>query len=338
MAASKCVKNNDVISLKKILDKGIKMNLNDFLVKTISRDCVEMLDYLHTECKVNLAFEDSILQEYTPLHIAADKNSFRVMEYLLKKGLNPNSLDGDGLPPIFKAIESDSIAAAKVLIENKCSMKAKNDYGFPPLLDAIEHKQFSIAKLLLNNGADKYKEYRPEGDTALTVTVEYGDAEFLKYLLKDYKVRKSDLICVYFAIHDEKIELLRTLLEHKFNPNHKDSVYFYPLYYAHHEREIQCFNLLLDYGADPNFGDNLGFSTFQCICEDEDMNLIEKMYKKGADINHINNDKESCLMTALICNRDNVAKFLIEKGCKLDLKDKEGDNALQFAIEKGKQN
>jgi ankyrin repeat protein len=111
-----------------------------------------------------------------PLHYAADgipgsdawdpDAQYRVVEFLIRSGADPNSQDKSGVAPLHRAVRTRCTAAVRALLANGADSVKKNKSGSTPLHLAVQntgrssaataiarHEQESIIKLLLAHGA-----------------------------------------------------------------------------------------------------------------------------------------------------------------------------------------
>ena len=99
-----------------------------------------------------------------PLHIAARKKMYKVLELLLAQGANPNLQDRDGntalhlavLPPLYPYGENETIDIIELLIRGGANVNARNHKGKTPLglIAMEEHDLYNrMAELLRNRGA-----------------------------------------------------------------------------------------------------------------------------------------------------------------------------------------
>ena len=107
-----------------------------------------------------------------PLHYAADANrrdpaaQADVIEYLLKIGADPNSVDSSGVTPLHRAVRTRSLPAVRALLDGSANPRQPNKAGSTPLHLAVQttgrggsgspearEQQAGIVRLLLERGA-----------------------------------------------------------------------------------------------------------------------------------------------------------------------------------------
>jgi ankyrin repeat protein len=113
-----------------------------------------------------------------------------------------------------------------------------------------------------------------------------------------------------------------------------------PLMRASKVSDATLIRLLLDKGADPNLKLRNQTTALMIAAsragrnpgpEQNTMDAISLLLAKGADVNAVNDNGESALHIA-VGRGDSLVRFLVEKGAKLDLKDKAGRTPLDVAM------
>ena len=91
----------------------------------------------------------------TALHWAALYGQKKVVELLLARKADVNSLDQDGFTPLHWAATFNQSDAVKLLLANKANMNLKvPKYGWTALRLAVIHGHVAAAEAILNAGAD----------------------------------------------------------------------------------------------------------------------------------------------------------------------------------------
>ncbi|CAH1799232.1 unnamed protein product [Owenia fusiformis] len=83
--------------------------------------------------------------EATPLHVASAKGYLKVMDVLLKLGVDVDAKDADGWTPLHAAVHWGQEEACKVLVEHMADMEAKNNAG----LSVFDEADTDMLKLLI---------------------------------------------------------------------------------------------------------------------------------------------------------------------------------------------
>ena len=154
------------------------------------------------------------LRSHSLLHIAVAKSNIDEIENQVKKGINVNSLAGDGLATLHWSIAPESIEPMKKLLELGADPNVKTTLGATPIMNAVQSNKIEHLKTLLKSGAF-VNEKDNRGFTALHRAAEMGHKEILELLLKngaDKNIQAEGHTALSLAItRDNKmiIELLR---------------------------------------------------------------------------------------------------------------------------------
>ncbi|MCP3924754.1 MAG: DUF1566 domain-containing protein [Desulfobacterales bacterium] len=93
------------------------------------------------------------------LHIASDKKQSyvnkKVLDLLIKKGINVNSKNGAGLTPLHIVASGGSTYIAEFLINKKAKLEIKDNIGWTPLFRAAMYGTSRMVLLLIKKGANK---------------------------------------------------------------------------------------------------------------------------------------------------------------------------------------
>ncbi len=119
------------------------------------------------------------------LHIALGAGQLGTVDFLLKRGANPNQTDWEGNTPLMRAIRrgQDEVGGEmlKALLKAGAdpNFKDSSEYGWTPLIWAADLKEPEMVKTLLASGA-RVNATNSEGLTALHFA---GDAEVARLLI-----------------------------------------------------------------------------------------------------------------------------------------------------------
>ncbi|HSP66327.1 MAG TPA: ankyrin repeat domain-containing protein, partial [Bryobacteraceae bacterium] len=255
-----------------------------------------------------------------------------------------------GMTPLLYAARDGRTGIVRVLLAAKADVQQADINGITPLLMAITNNHLDTAKLLLENGA------APNaadwwGRTPLFATVEIRN--------RDYGRNNEHQIDRPAAL-----EVIRMLLDRGANVNARtkevppmrrfvtplgdlswvDFTGQTPFLRAALAGDITVMRLLLDKGADPNIATFAGttalmaasgvnWMTGQTFTESKEavMEAVQLCLDKGADVNAKNSMGVTAVIGAANRGSDDVLEFLVKKGARLDIKDKEGRTPLVWA-------
>ena len=243
---------------------------------------------------------------------------------------------GGGLTPLVFAAREGDIESARLLIAAKADVNQTTEYGWTPLLTAVNNRNYRLAKLLLDNGANPNLANKG-GWTPLYIATDNRNIEG-----GDYPVPKADL---------DHLELIKALLEKGADPNArvKDNTltrtiftmqWFYEngataFIRASQSSDTALMKLLLDYKADPKAvtaqGDNAltasaGIGWVDGVTYErspqENLEAVRMLLDLGLDPNGSNQEGRTPLMGAALKGRTNVIQLLVDRGARLDTRDR----------------
>ncbi len=256
------------------------------------------------------------------------------------------------LSPLLYAARDGRLESAKLLVAAKASIEQADANGITPLLMAIVNNRVDVARFLIEQGAD-IQAVDWYGRTPLWAAVE---------------TRNMDVDNATFVNSIDRapmLGLIRTLLERGAQVNVRmkevppirraflritgslswvDFTGQTPFLTAALAADLDVMRLLLKYGADPNIGTFEGTTPLMAAAGvnwvydqtfDEGpaarLEAVKLCHELGNDVNAVNTMGLTALMGAANRGSDDIITFLVEKGAKLDARDKEGRTALTWA-------
>jgi ankyrin repeat protein len=255
----------------------------------------------------------------TPLLYAARDGRLEAARLLVAAGADVNLADGNAITPLIMAIVNNRLDVAWFLLENGADIQAADWYGRTPLWAAIETRNMDVDNATFVNSIDR--------------------GPFLK--------------------------LIETLLERGANPNIRmkevppirraflrvtgslswvDFTGQTPFLTASLAADLDVMRLLLKHGADPTIPTFAGTTALMAAAGvnwvydqtfDEGpaarLEAVTLCHELGLDVNAVNSMGLTALHGAANRGSDDIIQFLVDKGAKLDVKDKEGRTPLAWA-------
>jgi ankyrin repeat protein len=255
-----------------------------------------------------------------------------------------------GMTPLLYAARDGRTGIVRVLLAAKADVQQAEVNGITPLLMAITNNHLDTAKLLLENAA------APNaadwwGRTPLYATVEIRNRDYGRN--NEHKIDRP-----------AALEVIRMLLDRGANVNARTKEvppirrFVTPLgdlswvdftgqtafLRAALAGDIPVMRLLLEKGADPNITTFAGttalmaaagvnWMTGQTFTESKEalMEAVQLCLDQGGDVNAKNSMGVTAVMGAANRGSDDILEFLVKKGARLDVKDKEGRTPLVWA-------
>ena len=244
---------------------------------------------------------------------------------------------GGGLTALVFAAREGDTESARLLLDAGAPIDQTTEYGWTPLLTAVNNRNYKTAAFLLEKGADPNLANKG-GWTPLYLATDNRNIEG-----GDYPVPKGDM---------DHLDIIRLLLEKGANPNTKvkDNTltrtiftmqWFFedgatPFIRAAQSSDTELMKLLLKYGADPKAatanGDtaltaSAGIGWVEGVTYErsakENLEAIRMLVVDlGLDPNQGNNEGRTPLMGAAMKGRSDVIQLLVDRGARLDARDK----------------
>jgi len=253
----------------------------------------------------------------TPLLYAARDGRTGIVRVLLAAKADVQQADVNGITPLLMAITNNHLDTAKLLLENAAAPNAADWWGRTPLYATVEIRNrdygrnneheidrpaaLEVIRMLLDRGANV---------NARTKEVPPG---------RRFVTPLGDLSWVDFT---GQTAFLRAALA----------------------GDITVMRLLLEKGADPNIATFAGttalmaaagvnWMTGQTFTESKEalMEAVQLCLDKGGDVNAKNSMGVTAVIGAANRGSDDILEFLVKKGARLDIKDKEGRTPLVWA-------
>ena len=255
----------------------------------------------------------------SPLQYAARDGRLDIAKMLIEAGADVNQREANDITPLLSSITNNHPDVARYLIERGADIKAVDWYGRSPLWAAVETRNMDVDNGTFENGVDR-EPY----------------LELIKVLLDrgaDPNVRTKEVPPV-------RPMFLRTTASLEW----VDFTGMTPFLYAARAGDVTVMKLLLQHGADPNIPTFSGTTplmaaaginwVFYQTYDEGPAQLLEAVqlcFELGGDINATNVMGLTALMGAANRGSDDIIKFLVSKGARLDVKDAEGRTALDWA-------
>jgi ankyrin repeat protein len=243
---------------------------------------------------------------------------------------------GGGLTALVFAAREGDIESTRRLIDAGAGVNQRTEYGWTPLLTAVNNRNYALAAMLIDKGADVNLANKG-GWTPLYLATDNRNIEG-----GDYPVPKADL---------DHLAIIERLLQAGANPNVpvKDNTltrtiftmqWFFeegatPFVRAAQSSDTALMQLLLKYNADPKAvtagGDtaltaSAGIGWVDGVTYErsaaENVEAVRMLLELGLDPNHQNREGRTPLMGAALKGRPDVIQLLVDRGARLDLRDR----------------
>jgi ankyrin repeat protein len=255
----------------------------------------------------------------TPLLYAARDGRIESAKFLLAAGAEIDHADANGVTPLLMAITNNHVDMARYLIDQGANVKAVDWYGRTPLWAVVELRNMDVDSSTFENGVDR------------------GPALELIKVLLDKGVDVN-------ARTKEVPPIRRQMLHVTGDLSWVDFTGQTPFLRASLAADLEVMRLLLAHGADPKMTAYAGTTALMAAAgvnwvvdqtSDEGaaarLEAVKMCYELGLTVNDTNSMGVTAVMGAANRGSDDIIEFLVSKGAKLDVKDKEGRTPLNWA-------
>jgi ankyrin repeat protein len=236
---------------------------------------------------------------------------------LVAAGADVNLADPNGISPLLMAILNNHLDVARFLLDHGAHINAADFWGRTPLWAAVE-----LRNLDLDHGVDSGIDRESAFD-------------FIKLLLD----RAADV-----NARTKEVPPSRRFLYSLGDVSWVDMTGQTPFLRAALSGDLPLMHLLLDRGSDPNIatfggttalmaaaGVNWTVAQTYTVSKEALLEAVKLCLEKGADVNAMNSMGLTAVMGAANRGSDDIIRFLVEKGAKLDVKDNVGRTPITWA-------
>jgi uncharacterized protein len=243
---------------------------------------------------------------------AARADDLGAVHKLIKEHADVNLAANDGSSALLWAAYHSNVEMTKALLAAGAVVDAANHYGVTPLLQASRNGDVETIRALLDAGAQPTR-WHAEGETPLMAAARTGKVEAVQLLLsKGSFVNAADPFqeetALMWASAEGHVEVVKTLLTAGADPNLKAHVSLIT------ERK----------NADHPSG---GFTALMFAVRNGYEDVVEALVKGGADLKLTNADGATATIIAIVNDRFDLAKELIDLGADPN------DGSLYFAVD-----
>ena len=254
----------------------------------------------------------------TPLHLAANVNSPKLVSWLLSNGAEATATLDDGTTALHCACQtSDGCDVVSILLEHAASLVYRTRRsnagitGITVLHDATDFADLRTIRVLLKHRVD-VDTATSSGITALHIAAKHGHTDIVAELL----------------LHSAKTDMLASDV--------KGSAIF-PLHYAVENNHPSVVALLLDAGVNVNVGRSYSgrdcVTCLQLAVMRQNVEMVQQLLATpGIDVNACDSDNATALHMAARGGFSDIAKLLLQHGVDVNIGMMSGQCSNQTAL------
>ncbi|HTM05529.1 MAG TPA: ankyrin repeat domain-containing protein [Vicinamibacterales bacterium] len=277
----------------------------------------------------------------TRLADAAARRDVAAIRSLLSQKVDPNVPGRDGSPALLWMVRVDDVETAKLLVRAGADATKANRYGLTPLALAAANGSAPMLTVLLGAGADP-NAVDPAGETALMAASRVGNLDAVRVLLEhnatiDARDAQYQETALMVAVRENHPQVVKLLMELGADVNAKTRVGITPPFILPNSVPGFGHGVGIVRGGSPDRGRRSptpgGMSPLQYAARDGRLDEIKVLLDGGADVNQVEANDITPLITAIGNNHPEVATYLIDRGADVNKVDWYGRTALFTAVE-----
>jgi ankyrin repeat protein len=255
----------------------------------------------------------------TPLLYAARDGRLDSARMLVTAGADVNQTDPNGITPLLMAITNNHVEVARFAIDHGAEINVADWYGRTPLWAAVETRNMDVDNGTFENGVDR-------GPVLELIQVLLSQGADPSTRLKETPPIRKQMLRVTGSL------------------SWVDFTGQTPFLTASLAGDLDVMRLLLEWGADPyvpTFGGTTplmaaaGINWVVDQTYDEGpralLEAVKLCFDLGMDVNAVNSMGLTAVHGAANRGSDDIIEFLVQKGAKVGVKDKEGRTPLTWA-------
>lgn len=255
----------------------------------------------------------------TPLLYAARNGSVAATQLLLEAGAELEQPDANEITPLLMAVSNNQVEAAVLLLEAGAAVNTPDWYGRTPLWSAVNVRNLYVSNRTFENDIDR--------DPLLGL---------IRALLEaganpDARTKESA------PVREHLLSITGTLEWVDFTGQT-------PFIAAARAGDIAVMRLLLEHGADPHIATYHGTTALMAAAginwvvsqtytegPEQLLEAVKLCVELGMDVNAVNSMGLTAVFGAANRGSDDIIRFLVDKGARLDIADNEGRTPLDWA-------
>jgi ankyrin repeat protein len=276
---------------------------------------------------------------------AAAEGHLPVVQVLIENGADVTTASKNGYTALLFAARQGRLAIVQALLAAGANVNATQSQGIAPLTIAIYNSHWDVAAHLLEKGADP--NLATSGFTPLHLAIQIRRPELLQFAApaSTSKLDSLDVIKLLLARGaDVNARMTKGFINLR-SPLDMPLVGATPFFLAAKTADAALMRMLVEVGADPLVATEEKSTPLMAAAgvgyrqgespgtEAEALEAVKLAVELGGDVNAANAIGFRALHGAAIRGANSVIEFLVERGARLDAKDRRGRTAYTIAEE-----
>ena len=357
-------KHNDIETIIQIEEKlkELEVDLLKILFDACRNGKLEIVKHFIDTLEYDIESQDK--EKNTLLHIACDNNNIKIIEYLLQKEANPDTVNKKRQKPLHKAIERNNKPIVILLLNKRKDLlytwDEKEYYPIHCACCSCKQCDFPMAKLLIETyGASinilSKTIYAPDSMsiniskktrfTPLEIAIgehgkdTYRESSYRYYpkelTIVDYleETRKKQIQNLCFACKKGDLKTVQHHIEEfGYSVNSKDKKNNTLLHIACEKNYFEIVKYLIQQKANPNTYNTYCNTPLHIACEKNYFEIVNCLVKQKANPNTRNTDDNTPLHIACKNDHFEIVDCLVkQKKINLNARDAEGNTPFAIA-------
>uniref|UniRef100_A0A8D9EF48 Serine/threonine-protein phosphatase 6 regulatory ankyrin repeat subunit B n=1 Tax=Cacopsylla melanoneura TaxID=428564 RepID=A0A8D9EF48_9HEMI len=313
----------------------------DFLCKSLELNQKEISKFLIEKGSSVNATISKKYKDKTPLHIAVENGDDDMVQMLLLRNANLNTIHTFGSSPLQVAIKEESVEIVLLILKHGISIQQFDKDRV--LLFLVDEEMESEVNEYLAKGANvNIRDVYAHDSTALHIAASKGKLEIAKSLLKHGALTlplisgpQEDYTPLFLAVKNERLDMVQLLMQNKaLQPNSQTA-----LHIAAHKDcwQEKIFTELITHGTniDINGRDSDGNTPLHIAVESKNASAVKCILQHGPDLKLQNKTGQTALHIGVKARNIEITKLLLDYKADANIRDHYDKTPLHVAIQNG---
>lgn len=300
-------------------------------LRDLNTECTDILEDIHRNNANPAGKESPWVGGRNRLHQSAAMGDYSRVQGLIEDyAFDPNETTKKGWSALGLAAESGELKTCQILLAYKrIDVESQNNRGRTALHIAAMKDRGAVVQELIKKGKAKLNVQDKDGKTPLHLAAEAGRLNIVKILCKFSSIQldltdKQGRTALHLAALKQKAAVTRLLAEKGAAVDHQDDKGHTAFLDAAEAAKPELVKILHEHGADVNQQTSKHkWSALHFSAKSDNSKCVKALSAMpGIDLNKKNDEGLTPLHLAVLRSRTRNAVALVDKGAKIDTRDK----------------